>query len=76
MKNKDNLFRIFTGDSITVGLIKSELEQKGIASFVRDDFQSSLGAGFVSGIPNNIDIYVEEINLEEAQEIINILSVD
>jgi len=70
MKKENNLKRIYTGTEITVNLLKQELESAGIATMIKDDFNSGISAGFSGGVPSAIDLYIQESDLEKAEPII------
>ena len=44
------MVRVFTGTEILVSLLKEDLENAGIAVYVRNDFQSGISVGFVGFI--------------------------
>ncbi len=54
-----------------VSMIKGELENHGISSLVKSDFNSGVTAGFSGGVPSAIDLYIESNDLEKATPIIN-----
>lgn len=68
MNNK--LLLAFTGTEIEVILLKGELEDNGISTLVRDDFNSSISAGFFAGSPSSLDLFINESDLEKAEPII------
>jgi len=47
------------------------LEEVEISALIKDDFQSGLTVGFVSGVPSAVDLYIQESDLEVAEPIIN-----
>jgi len=71
MKNGNDLIRVFTGTEVLVYLLKERLEEVDISALIKDDFQSGLTVGFVSGVPSAIDLYIQESDLKEAEPIIN-----
>ncbi len=71
MKNGNNLIRVFTGTDVLVYLLKERLEEVEISALIKDDFQSGLTVGFVSGVPSAVDLYIRESDLKEAEPIIN-----
>ncbi len=71
MKKGNNLIRVFTGTDVLVYLLKERLEEVGISALIKDDFQSGINVGFVSGVPSAVDLYVQESDLKEAEPIIN-----
>ena len=69
MKNGNNLIRVFTGTEVLVYLLKERLEEVGISALIKDDFQSGITVGFVSGVPSAIDLYIQESDLKAAEPI-------
>ncbi len=70
MSEKDNLIRVYTGTQILVTLLKSELEENDISTFIQDDFHSGVSAGFIGGIPSAIDLYIQAMDQDKAAPII------
>ena len=71
MKNGNNLIRVFTGTEVLVYLLKERLEEVEIPALIKNDFQSGLTVGFISGVPSAVDLYIQESDLKEAEPIIN-----
>jgi len=76
MKSGNDLIRVFTGTEVLVYLLKERLEEVGISALIKDDFQSGLTVGFVTGVPSAIDLYIEESDLKEAETILNEFAQD
>ena len=76
MKNGNDLIRVFTGTEVLVYLLKERLEEVGISALIKDDFQSGLTVGFVTGVPSAIDLYIQESDLKEAETILNEFAQD
>ena len=70
MKRQTKLVKAYTGTELTAMLLKTELENAGIASVIRNDFQSGIIAGFSGGVPSAIDLYIQESDRDEATDII------
>jgi len=70
MTKGNNLIRVFTGTEFSVTFLKERLEEIGIAALIKDDFQSGMSGGFVSGVPSAIDLYIRESDLEAAEPVI------
>lgn len=70
MQEDKGVVRIYTGSEVLVGMLKGLLEEACITSMVRDEFQASISAGFVSGVPSALDLYIQEGDLEEAEPIV------
>lgn len=62
--------KVFSGTEITVNLLKQELEAIGIGSFVQNDYQSGITAGFSAGGPSAVDLFIQEKDFPEAKPII------
>ena len=71
MKNGNDLIRVFTGTEVLVYLLKERLEEFDISALIKDDFQSGITVGFVSGVPSAIDLYIQESDFKIAEPIIN-----
>lgn len=69
--SEGKLIRIYSGTEVTALLLKDELEQKGVMSIVKNDFQSGVIAGFSGGIPSNVDLLIEEKDLSKAEPVIH-----
>lgn len=74
MEEENDLIRVFTGSEITVNLLKKELENSGIYSIVKNDFDAGMSAGFASGVPSAIDLYIQESDLNQADPIIKVFT--
>ena len=70
MSERDELIRVFTCTEVTCRLLKAELEKAGIPVFLRNDFQSAVAAGFGTGTPSAVDIYVKESDGHKASLVI------
>jgi hypothetical protein len=71
MKNGNDLIRVFTGSEVLVIILKERLEEVGISSLIKNDYQSGITVGFVASVPSAIDLYIQESDLKEAEPIIN-----
>jgi len=70
MTQRDELVRVFTCTEVTCRLLQAELEKHGIPVMVRNEFQSALSAGFGSGTPSAVDIYVTKSKVDAAIPVI------
>ena len=68
---ENNEIRIFSGSEVSVVLLKARLEEIGISSFVVNEFQSGLMAGFFGGSASSIDLFIDKANMEKAQPVID-----
>lgn len=71
MKDNTKLIRVFSGTELIVNLLKDELENFGISSLVKNDFNSGISAGFSGGFPSSIDLFIQEPDTEKAKPIIS-----
>jgi hypothetical protein len=62
--------KIHTGTSITINRIASLLEEKGIASIIKDNHESGRLAGFGTSI-NDVELYVLETDVEKATNVLD-----
>lgn len=69
--DQEKLIRIYSGTEVTVLLLKEELEQVGVMSMMKNDFQSGVTAGFSGGVPSDVDLYIEEKDLSKAEPVLN-----
>mgnify|MGYP001158468649 FL=1 len=68
---KDSKYeRVYTGSEINVNHLKSQLEDAGISSVVRNDHESAIRAGFGSDYDRGVLLFVEKDNLLRAKHII------
>ncbi len=74
MKKEEDIVKIFTGSTITVNILKEELEEAGIPSLVKNDFDTGIVAGFAGGIPNLADLYVNESDKKRAEPFVKEIS--
>jgi hypothetical protein len=71
MEENNNLIQVFTGSEITVNLLKDELEKTGISSLIQNDINAGLAAGFSTGTPYAVDLFIQEHDVIKATPIIN-----
>jgi hypothetical protein len=70
MNNKNELRKVFTGREVQGIILKGELEENGITSVIKNDFEAGMSAGFASGTAPEVDLYVNEGDLMAAAPII------
>lgn len=70
MKNDNELVNVLTDSEITLNLLKEALEEFGIPSIIKNDFDNGFAAGYVAGIPNVVDLYVNESDRTKAEAFI------
>ena len=67
----DELIHIFSGSFINAQFISNVLDENNIKCIVKDDYQNSIIAGWVSpGSENSIRVFVAKKDFEEAKELI------
>ena len=71
MGKENNLIRVFTGTEVLVYLLKERLDEAEISALIKNDFQSGLTVGLVSGVPSAVDLYIRESDIKEAEPILN-----
>jgi len=71
MKNDTDLIKVFSGTEVAVNLLKDELETFGIMAMDQNDFQSGITAGFFGGGSSAVDLFIQESDLKNAEQIIN-----
>ena len=64
--SKNNMIRIYSGNGVTVNLLKGRLEIAGIPSTIRNDSNDS----FLLTVPFAIDLYVQDSDYEKAESVI------
>lgn len=71
MHNNDELVKILTDSEITLSLLKEALEDFGILSIIKNDFDNGFSAGYIAtGFPKVVDLYVNESDRAKAEEFI------
>ncbi len=70
MLPKSDYERIYTGSFINVQYLQNILEQKGINSVKRDDFESGLRSGFGGGLPNQVQLFVKKKDILLAKALV------
>ena len=67
MDRSGNLIKVFVGPEASAILLKSRLEEIGIAALIKNDSSTA----FWGATPPAIDLYIEEADLTEAEPIIH-----
>jgi hypothetical protein len=70
MKTKDTLIRIFTGTEISVITLKGRLEEIGVSSIIRNEYQLGVDVGFVGGVKSAVDLYIHQSDFNKAEQVI------
>ena len=67
----DELIHIYSGSFLNAQFIANILDENKIKCMVKDDYQNSIIAGWVSpGSENSIRVYVAKKDVETAKEVI------
>ena len=67
----DELIHIYSGSFLNAQFIANVLEENNIKCMVKDDYQNSIIAGWVSpGSENSIRVFVAKKDVEAAKEVI------
>ena len=67
---KSEYQRVYTGSFINIQFLQNMLQDHGINSITRDDMKSGMAAGFGGGIPNHIQLFVKNVDVDKAIPII------
>ncbi len=65
--DQTKVVKLYTASLVEVEGIQGYLEENGISTSVRDEFNEGLHAGFPNGVPNDVTLMVMEKELEKAQ---------
>ena len=67
----DELIHIYSGSFLNAQFIANALDENNIKCMVKDDYQNSIIAGWVSpGSENSIRVFVAKKDVEAAKEVI------
>ena len=67
----DELIHIYSGSFLNAQFIANVLDENNIKCMVKDDYQNSIIAGWVSpGSENSIRVFVTKKDVEAAKEVI------
>lgn len=69
MSTDDSYERVYTGSETNVQYLQELFEKEGIASRVRNDFDSGLRAGFGGGLPGQVQLFALKSNFDQALNI-------
>ncbi len=67
MEEKENLIKVFTGPEPVALLLMERLKVAGIESLIKNDS----GLGYLGGVPEEMDLYIFEDDLEKARPLID-----
>ena len=67
----DELIHIYSGSFLNAQFISNVLDENNIKCMVKDDYQNSIIAGWVSpGSENSVRVFVAKKDVEAAKEVI------
>ena len=67
----DELIHIYSGSFLNAQFIANVLDENNIKSWIKDDYQNSIIAGWVSpGSENSVRVFVANKDVEAAKEVI------
>ena len=67
----DELIHIYSGSFLNAQFISNVLDENNIKCIVKDDYQNSIIAGWVSpGSENSVRVFVAKKDVEAAKEVI------
>lgn len=70
MDNNSDMIHVLCSTELTVNHLKNILEENGITSLIRNDYEAGNAAGFVGGTASTIDLYIQKADEEKAKDII------
>lgn len=70
MDIEEDFKHVYTGSEVNVQYLQELLEKEGIASRMRNDFDSGLRAGFGGGLPGQVLLFAESKHLEKARKVV------
>lgn len=69
MDTEDDYKRVYTGSEVNVRYLRELLSKAGIATRVRNDFESGLRGGFGGGLPGQVQLFAIASHYDEAKKI-------
>lgn len=67
MKEENKLIRVYSGNEVTVNMLKGRLDIAGISSAIQNDSNDS----FLRGVPAAVDLYIQQSDYKKAEPIIS-----
>ena len=62
--------KLVYGHLVEIEMYRDMLENEGITCMIKNEFEEASHAGFGSGLPGNVDLFVDEDEIEKASKII------
>lgn len=72
MKDKDKLIRIYSGNEVTIHMLKGRLDLAGIYAAIQNDSNDS----FLRVVPAAVDLYIQQSDYKRAEAIIKEFTVN
>lgn len=69
MSEEEDYKRVYTGSEVNVQHLQNLLQEQGIATRVRNDFDSGLRAGFGGGLPGQVLLFAKTSHYDKAMRI-------
>lgn len=70
MNEEEEYKRVYTGSEVNVQHLQNLLQEQGIPTRVRNDFDSGLRAGFGGGLPGQVLLFAKSNHYEKALKIV------
>ena len=70
MESEEEYKRVYTGSEVNVQHLQTLMEEQGIPSRVRNDFEAGLRAGFGGGLPGQVLLFTPSAYYEKARKIV------
>lgn len=69
MSEEEDYKRVYTGSEVNVQHLQNLLQEEGIPTRVRNDFDSGLRAGFGGGLPGQVLLFAKASHYDQALRI-------
>jgi hypothetical protein len=70
MDDQSKHIKLFTGSLIEIQRLQLDLDDQGIPSMVKNNFQSGIRAGFYGGSPLQVELFIYEEDREKSAPIL------
>jgi hypothetical protein len=72
MDDQSKHIRFFTGSLIEIQRLQIDMDDQGIPSMIKNNFQSGVNAGFYGGSPSQTQLFIFEEDREKALPILEV----
>ncbi len=69
MNEEEEYKRVYTGSEVNVQHLQNLMNEQGISTRVRNDFDSGLRAGFGGGLPGQVLLFAKTSDYDKALKI-------